>query len=726
MGAPEGLGLVGLTMSGPVDPLFSPRWYRVANLRPQLRAQVELRRQDQRGVAWYLLIDEAADEVRRVNHAAYEFIGRCDGTQTVHAIWEQLLAACPEEAMSQHDAMRLLVSLHERGLVAFDATPDVEAMFRARDTRRDKKRLMTVNPLAFKLVLGDPSRLLERLAPLGARLFTAAGFWLWLAALLVGGVTALLHAGELSAHTVRLMASPGYLFLTWLMYPLIKAVHELAHGLAVQRWGVPVRQAGVTLLMLTPVPFVNASAADALRQRHQRAIVSAAGIMAELAIALVALAVWCAVQPGLVQDLALLAMLIGAVSTVLVNANPLMRFDGYFLFCDLLDLRNLGARSGSWWKQWLARCALGTRPSNPLCPLPGERLWLIAYAPLATAYRVVLSLGIGLWAGGHSALIGALLGLCLFYTLVAKPALAALQAIGASGTPRALWRGSAVAAALLVGVAILPVPFSTLAQGVVWLPDHAQLRAGGDGFVTRYVVRDGQAVKRGDLIATLADERLAVAQAALLADATDLEVTLFKAMTGDPDTVPALREKLAYSRAEAARNAERLAQLELRALADGMLVMPHQADQLGSFHKKGDLLGYLLTGEALTVRVALPQDQAALVHGATREVGVRLAEEGYRPRAGRVQRDLDGAVARLPSAALGDRSGGEIAIDGSDKDGVTTLRPVVLMDIEVAAARSERIGARAWVRFDHGTLPIAQQAVRKLQQLVLQHFNPQA
>lgn len=706
--------------------LFSPRWYRVNALRPQLRAQVELRRQDQRGVAWFLLIDEAADEVRRVNRAAYEFIGRCDGHHTVEQIWEQLLAERPDDVMSQEDAIRLLAALHDRGLIAFDAAPDVEAMFRARDAKLGKRRLQGVNPLAFRLALLNPTRLLDALEPLGRRLFNATAFVAWAIAVVTAGVLALLHVNELSAHAARLMASPGQLFLSWLMYPVIKAVHELGHALAVRRYGVPVRQAGITLLMMTPVPFVNASGADGLRWRHQRAIVSAAGIMAELAIAALCLFVWLAVQPGTVQDMALVAMLIGALSTVLVNGNPLMRFDGYYLFCDLLDLRNLGTRSGLWWREWLARRVLGNASGRPLETLPGETVWLVAYAPLAGVYRVALSLGIGLWIGSHSALLGTGIGLFLFVTLVGQPTLAALRAIAAAGRPRAAWRGAAAAAALVGSIAILPVPFSTLAQGVVWLPERAQLRAGTDGFIARLVVADGAPVHAGDLVAVLSDERLEAAQAALLADATDLEVAMFQAMTNDPDKVPALREKLAYSRAEAQRNADKLAQLEVRALADGVLVMPRQAEQLGSYRKKGELIGHLLTGDALTVRVALPQDQADLVRSAPREVGVRLAEEGYRLRAGRVERDLDGAVAKLPSAALGDRGGGAIPTDGSDQDGLATQRPVVLVDVAVPALHSERVGARAMVRFDHGRATIAAQGLRKLQQLVLQHFNPAA
>ena len=83
------------------------RWHRVAALRPQLRTQVELRRQDQRGVARFLLLDESSDDVRRLDRLAYEFVGRCDGTLTVQQIWEALLATQPEEAMTQDEIVRL-------------------------------------------------------------------------------------------------------------------------------------------------------------------------------------------------------------------------------------------------------------------------------------------------------------------------------------------------------------------------------------------------------------------------------------------------------------------------------------------------------------------------------------------------------------------------------------------------------------------------------------------
>ena len=646
-------------------------------------------------------------------------------------IWDSLLTQMPEQVMTQDEVVRLLIALHERGLIECDVAPDVESIFRARDAKRRRDRLASANPLAFRLSLFDPSTLLGALRPTGRLLFSSAAFLPWLAMVAVAGTAAAMHWGELVAHATLVTGSPHYLFMTWLMYPFIKAVHELAHGLAVQRWGGPVKRAGVSLLMLTPLPFVNASAADGFRHRHQRAIVSAAGIMAELAIAALAMGVWVAVQPGGVRDAALLAMLIGAVSTLLVNGNPLMRFDGYYLFTDLLDLRNLAPRSTRFWAQTASRFVLGARNADPLEALPGERPWLIAYVPLATAYRISLSIGVGLWIGNHSALLGAVVGTLIFLSSVGKPLWSAARAVAAAGTGAAIWRAGALATALLALLALVPVPFTTMAQGVVWVPERAQIRAQTDGFVAKFEVADGQAVQAGDLLLTLKDERLQAAQAQLAADAVDIEVEMFTAMQADPDKVPALRQKLAYSRAEIARNDEKIAQLQVRADASGIAVIEHQADQLGVFHKRGDLLGYLMTGDPVTVRVALPQDEAGLVRKRANGVGVRLSEDGWRLRNGEVRAatgmsvvDQSGAVAKLPSAALGELGGGDIATDPSDKEGLTARAPVVLMDVVVADARSERIGARAMVRFDHGHASIGEQALRKLQQLVLQHFNP--
>nr|WP_315189667.1 biotin/lipoyl-binding protein [uncultured Albidiferax sp.] len=718
--------------------LFSPRWYRVAGLRPQLRAQVDLHRQVQRGTPWFVLQDRSSDNMHRLNTAGHAFLGRCDGSVTVQQVWEAQLADRPEEAMSQDEVIELLVALHGRGLVQFDVMPDVENLFHMQDRRLRRRRRGGVNPMAFRLTLGDPSRALDRLARLVPLLFSGMALGLWCVAVLAATFAAAMHWNELLPYADKVLHSPGYLLIAWLMYPLIKTVHEAAHALALRHYGEHVRLAGITLILLNPVPFVDASAADGLRSRHQRALVSAAGIMAELFIAALAMAVWLAVQPGVVRDVAFITMLIGGLSTLLTNGNPLLRYDGYYVFCDLLDLRNLATRSGRYWTEGLARRLFGIHLPTPLDVLPGERFWLLAYAPLSWAYRLVLSVVVGLWVGSFSALVGFFVGLMMLIANMGLPLWRILQMLRSATSEdgmrhRAAWRAAALAMVLVGLLGWLPVPDRTVAEGVVWLPEQAQIRANTDGFIKVLHARNGQRVKTGELIATLDDPPLAAQRATLNADATELDVLLFRAIDTAPQDAPDLRERLAYAQAELARVDDKLAQREVRALSDGLLVLPHEDEVVGQFHKRGDRIGYLLTAAPTVVRVALPQQEADLVRGSPSAVQVRLADGPAHVHSGRIAASVPGAALRLPSAALGDTAGGRITTDSGDKDGLTPRQPVVVMDVELANANaattahtSERMGARALVRFDHGTRSIAVQAGRQLQQLFLGHFNPSA
>jgi putative peptide zinc metalloprotease protein len=139
---------------------------------------------------------------------------------------------------------------------------------------------------------------------------------------------------------------------------------------------------------------------------------------------------------------------------------------------------------------------------------------------------------------------------------------------------------------------------------------------------------------------------------------------------------------------------------------------------------RGALLGHILTSEAATVRVAVEQDEAALVRGETRAVSVRLAETPGEPRSGRLLRAVPAATEKLPSAALGEHAGGDIAVDPADKDHQQAIAPVFIFDIGLDETVLERAGGRAWVRFEHGWAPLAVQWGRRLKQLFLRQFDP--
>ena len=144
----------------------------------------------------------------------------------------------------------------------------------------------------MRVPLGNPTALLRRLDWLGPAIINPAALWLWVTAIAISAAAGIVHGPELVTQVASNMGTPRFLMIAWLCYPLIKLLHELGHGLAVRRWGGEVHEAGFSLLVLVPAPYVDASASAAFRDRRHRIIVGAIGIMVELAIAAVALAVW--------------------------------------------------------------------------------------------------------------------------------------------------------------------------------------------------------------------------------------------------------------------------------------------------------------------------------------------------------------------------------------------------------------------------------------------------
>ena len=155
-----------------------------------------------------------------------------------------------------------------------------------------------------------------------------------------------------------------------------------------RRSAEPVHEFGVMFLVFAPVPYVDASAASEFRSKWRRALVGAAGMIVEVFFAALALYVWLAVEQGLVRALAYNVMLIAGVSTVVFNGNPLLRYDGYYILADLLEIPNLAQRATRYWGYLVERYVFRTEDSKDFVATRGERIWLLLYAPASFFYRV--------------------------------------------------------------------------------------------------------------------------------------------------------------------------------------------------------------------------------------------------------------------------------------------------------------------------------------------------
>lgn len=728
--------------TGNLLPLLSEQWFRVAELRPRLHDSVQVDRILVRGSPWMVLASPDNQRRVRLSPAAYALAGRCDGHLTLQQLWEMLLREHRDDAPTQDELVLHVMHLYREGFLAFDAEPDFGAMAPLEAGAPRPTPATRGSLLAWRLPLGNPQRWLQPLQPLGRLLFSRAGAFAFGLLMVLGLVAAVQQAGLVAEFTGRWLNSPHVMLMTWLVFPLLKLLHEAAHALAVGRHGGVVSQWGITLLVFTPVPYVDASAAEGFAAPRDRFVVSAAGAMVELSIAALAIAGSTLLQPGLLRDLLLVVFVLAALSSLLVNANPLLRFDGYHALCDALQLPNLASRSARHWQRLAAR-ALGLSAAPAWPAARGERGWWWFYAPASLACRVVLSVGIVGWIGAQHFWAGVAIAALLAWGLVLLPALRGLRFLGGLQLePERAGRSRIRALAALAAVALLlavPVPDVSLARGVVWLTDDAMVRAQAPGFVDEVLAHDGQFVRAGDILIRLSNPALQAEAVDVQARLAGLEVELHQAYAEDPARAQRVRQEIDAAAAAREHIADRVEHLVLRAPADGRLSLPQAQDLHGRHLSQGAVVGMLLRNEAdgegasvtpgrWQVLVAMQAEQATeRVEQREGAIAVDLGTPGVPGVAATLQRDARAAGRQLPSAALSDRFGGPVVTDPTDARGLTAARDVVLLTLSVPApAGAERppLGKRVWVRFDHGYRALGTLLARSAQQSVLVHFAP--
>ncbi|HEX9181534.1 MAG TPA: hypothetical protein VF859_14135, partial [Burkholderiales bacterium] len=469
---------------------LSPSWYRVAELRPRLRSHARLNRHLYRGQVWYVIEDRISRRSHRLNPPAYHVAGLMDGRRTMQEIWDAAVARFGDDAPTQDEVIRLLGQLHFADILQCEVTPDVDELLRHSHRISRRTWLATVmSPLAIRFPLFDPERALERWLPWYRPLFGAAGALLWLLVVGWGLTLAAQHWGELTRDVTDRVLAPQNLLVMALVFPLLKALHELGHACAVKAWGGEVHELGIMLLVLMPIPYVDASAASAFPEKSRRVLVGAAGMVVELFLASLAMMLWLEVEPGLVRSVLYNVILIAGVSTILFNANPLLRFDGYYMLSDLIEIPNLRQRAGQYLAATLERRLLGTQPPAPDAT-PRESAWLVFFAIASFLYRIFITFSIAVFIAGKYLVVGVVLALWVVVASVVLPLVKLVGFIALSPRlrrhrVRAVAASAAAGTVLALCVFALPLPLWTNVEGVVWVPEQAVVRAGADGFVAR-------------------------------------------------------------------------------------------------------------------------------------------------------------------------------------------------------------------------------------------------
>jgi putative peptide zinc metalloprotease protein len=711
------------------DDLYSPLWYRVACLRPGLSPQARIERHSYRGQTWYVLHNQLTGRLYRFSPSAHHLIGLMDGARPVETILEATHAALGDAAPTQQECIQLLAQLYQADVLRTDVTPDTRELFeRFLKQRRTRWKQRLRSPLFVRIPLIDPDRFLERWAPRLRFLFTWPALTLWAVVVLLAAVQAGTHWAELTENLIDRVLAPQGLLLIWLCYPLVKALHELAHAFAVKVWGGEVHDMGITLLALIPVPYVDASTASAFPQAQRRIIVSAAGILVELFVAALALFAWLSLEPGLARSAAFTVIFIGGVSTVLVNGNPLLRYDGYYMFADAIGMPNLASRSTRYIGYLVSRYAFGVQQVRSPATSPDERPWLAFYALASFIYRTLIVFAIILFIAERYAAVGVILAAWAVIGLFVAPlGKRILYLLNSPQLERRRLRAVTVSAlgvlVPLVTLFLLPVPLATRAEGIVWPPEQAEVRAEVDGVVARLLARPDSYVRRGEALIELEDPLLNTQVRILEAKSRELEARRDASRSSQERVeVAILEEQLRVARAELARARERLDARLISSPADGRFLVSQPQDLPGRYFRHGEVIAYVADLNKPTVRAVVPQSDIGLVRARTRAVSVRLSERIAGSLSARLGRVVPAGTYELPSPALGTTGGGSIPTDPADPDGRRTLRQVFEVELTLPAPVTT-LGGRAYVRFDHGLEPLAQQWFRRIRQGLLKRFH---
>lgn len=712
------------------ESLFSSSWYRVTDLTPRLRSHAKIHRHQYRGQTWFVLQDFSTEKFHRFSPAAYYIIGLMNGQRTVQELWDLAAEKLGDDAPTQDQLIQLLGQLHAADVLQCNVPPDTAELFRRGQKQQRKawqSRLFSVFSWRFPLV--DPERFLQVFLPLVRPMFSWGGALIWAAVVFPAVVLAGVYWTDLTENMFDQIMAPQNLFFLWMLFPILKLLHELGHGFAVKYFGGEVHEMGIMILVITPVPYVDASSSWGFRGKWQRILVSSAGMLVEVFLASLALYVWISVEPGLTRTIAYNAMLIAGVSTILFNINPLLRFDGYYIFSDYLEIPNLRTRANTFLTYVCERYFFGHQEATRPQTAEGEPGWFVFYSIAAFFYRIFIMTAIVFFLLDEYFLLGVILGTFGLVAWLGVPIGKGLKFLFTNARIRAV-RGRAIAVtamfvALIIGLlGFVPIPSRTMAEGVIWVPDDSYVRAKTEGFVKSVVVQSGQHVQKGDRLIICENLELSTEGAVLEGRLLELQARYRSQWPTDRVKASILEEELAYVKNELAEVRRRINDLIVLSPSDGTFVSPQAADLPGRFVKRGEQLAFVVDLEQIRVRAVVQQGDIDLVQEKTLQVDARFAEAMQDTMSATIQRIVPTATDDLPSLALGTEGGGAVPMNPMDGSGNKALQKLFLVDLSLPGeAGVVNVGGRVYLRFDHGYEPLVQQWARSLRQLFLSRFN---
>ncbi len=652
--------------------LLDHRVRELAHSRPRLRPDLRFVLQEFQGEPSYLMEDPIKRRFFRVGLREYAFLQRLDGSLPVGRIVAQLAAISRKDAFTEQEAAAVIRWLADTELLIHVDSAHSQRLFEHLNVQRQSQQFLQKSSslLFLKKALGNPDRLLSGLLPWLSWTLSPYFFLVWLGTLVAGTLAVGQHWNRFATEAQSLITGNEVL-VSILVWVVLKAVHELWHGLACKRFGVPVPEAGVMLLLfVTPLAYVDATSSLRLRSRSQRLVVSAAGMYIELLLAAVMALVWVQVEPGFLSTCAHRAVLLGSVTTLLFNANPLMRFDGYYLLSDILGIPNLFSKGQLCTKFLLQRYLLGMDKAEKPLDDHEHFSFIACYGVAAGVWRMIVFFSIVLAAAFLLKGVGLLVAIVVCASALWSNIRSTFGVLRSAANASHVGIWNVLKRPALLGLVALAVLFgwqireSATAPAVIEYDKVSFVRTECPGFVRSVHVQSGQAVKEGDLLLEL-DNPAQTAELALLR--TELGRSLIRmeilfreenlaGFQAEAENGSALRSRINEMEAY-------VATLQVRAPRDGRVESRQLANLPGSYLHVGEEILTVAAVGSFKLTAAIPQDRIELF----RENPNQTIEFLLGGREGRLTATMDkleaAATRDIPHPALAASAGGPLSVE---------------------------------------------------------------
>lgn len=694
-------------------------------LRLRLRADLEITPQTYEGRTYYVVKDPITLQYWRFREQEQFILQLLDGITTLDEAQKLYEKRFRPERITLEELEAFAQQVMGAGLARNDSPQLGKQLLERRGKRRRREwmqRLM--NLLAIKVPVFDPETILTGMLRYTRWIFTTTFAVASVAVMLAALMLVATHFEEFRSKLpdYKEFFSPKNLVWMWVTLGVVKVIHEFGHGLSCKAFGGEVHEMGLLLLCFSPSLYCNVTDAWTMPGKWRRITISAAGIYVELMVAAIATFVWWNTTDNyFLHQLSLSLMVVCSISTVMFNGNPLLRYDGYHVMADWLEIPNLSQRSSQFLLRTVQEHCLGIEvPPEPYMAT-GRKVLFVTYAIASYVYRWVVTFSI-IWffyqflKPYKLGSLGGLIAVAALSSMIGMPIYHLIESLRKRGRLPDMKQWRVTVSLCAVGVVLLlffflPLPVSRVRQtGLVQVqPEyitrvHVPVPAVGErtpGVLLEVHVKDGQEVRPDQELARFRNQELEVAEAEAAAQLEQEEVKLKAALElfnaiKDESERSRYRGEVAKARGEQARLAERVTELRrmksrlvLRAPRPGVVLSPPRTDEIGRQWDRDRTSPFCGIGDPTHLRVLVPvttsehdllQDALRKAKKEGKEVPIDLRVHGRGAKTWRGKLvDLPSSDARELPMALTNLAGGPVSArppqSGANKEQQDTAVP---------------------------------------------------